>query len=84
MPAKRIKVEYEGVEWVAEMLAKRAKRCLKWARVRLRAVERGEMTIRNTGSCLDFGRCDYFDLCTGAIGVESFNVREHAHPELED
>jgi len=42
------------------------------------------MTIRNTGSCLDYGRCDFFDLCTGNVGVEAYRVREHAHPELED
>jgi len=51
---------------------------------RILAIERGEMTIRNTGSCLDYGRCDFFDLCTGNVGVEAYRVREHAHPELED
>ena len=84
-------VESRPVFYFAEVVVSRTDEQLERMRAeiweehrRILAIERGEMTIRNTGSCLDFGRCDYFDLCTGAIGVESFNVREHAHPELED
>jgi len=51
---------------------------------RILAIERGEMTIRNAGSCLDYGRCDYFDLCTGEVGVEGFRVRKRANPELSE
>lgn len=52
--------------------------------LRILRIERGEMTIRNTGSCLDYGRCDYFDLCTGEVGPEAFRVRERVHPELSE
>ena len=50
---------------------------------RLLRIENGEMTIRNTGSCLDYGRCDFFELCTGAVGPEAYRVRESLNPELE-
>lgn len=52
--------------------------------LRILAIEGGGMTVRNDRSCLDFGRCDFFDLCTGEVGVEAFRVRDVDHPELED
>ena len=51
--------------------------------LRILAIENGGMTVRNDHSCLDYGRCDFFDLCTGQVGVEAFNVRPVQHPELE-
>lgn len=49
---------------------------------RILELERGRFPVRNTGACLDYGRCTFFDLCTGQVGVEAFRVREDAHPEL--
>jgi len=51
--------------------------------LRILNIERGGMTVRNSQSCLDFGRCDFFDLCTGLVDVDSFVVRDVPHPELE-
>jgi len=52
--------------------------------LRILRIENGGMTVRNDNSCLDFGRCDFLDLCTGQVGVEVFNVRPHVNPELEN
>jgi len=49
---------------------------------RVLELENGSFPIRNTRACLDFGRCIYFDLCTGAVGPESFDVSTDVHPEL--
>ena len=48
---------------------------------RILRIENGGMTVRNSGHCLDFGRCTYFDLCRGVVGPSAFRVKE-AHPEL--
>ena len=48
---------------------------------RILRIENGGMTIRNASHCLDFGRCDYFNLCRGIVGPSAFRVQE-AHPEL--
>ena len=47
-------------------------------------LKRGDFPIRNTRACLDFGRCAYFELCTGQIGPEAFRVEEDANPELPE
>ena len=49
---------------------------------RVLALERGDFPVRNTKACLDFGRCTYFDICTGAVGPDAFRVQEDANPEL--
>lgn len=49
---------------------------------RILSVESGQMTIRNVRSCLDFGRCDYLDLCRGVVTPEAFDRLENPHPEL--
>ena len=49
---------------------------------RVLRLENGEMSIRNTRSCLDFGRCDYFDLCRGVVSAEAFDCLNNPHPEL--
>ena len=51
---------------------------------RILELERGAFPIRNTNACLDFGRCAFFDLCTGAVGTDAFNVLppESVNPEL--
>lgn len=38
--------------------------------------------LRNTNACLDFGGCPYFNLCTGHVGPEAFQVLSDVHPEL--
>ena len=52
------------------------------AHQRVLRVEAGQMTIRNVRSCLDFGRCDYLDLCRGVITPEAFDRLDSPHPEL--
>jgi len=49
---------------------------------RVLRLENGEMSVRNTRSCLDFGRCDYFDLCRGVTTAEAFDSLRNVHPEL--
>jgi len=49
---------------------------------RILRIENGGMTVRNSQHCLDFGRCNYFDLCRGVSGPEAFRVIDDAHPEL--
>ena len=51
---------------------------------RIMAVERGGMTVRNTSSCLSYGRrCPFLDLCCGAVGADAYRVIPSAHPELK-
>jgi len=50
--------------------------------LRVLALEGGAFPVRNTNACLDYGRCTYFDLCTGAVGPEAFRVLTDANPEL--
>lgn len=49
---------------------------------RILRLENGGMSIRNTAHCLDFKRCDYFDLCRGVVPVEAFEVLTNPNPEL--
>ena len=49
---------------------------------RVLRLEAGEMSVRNTQHCLDFGRCDYFDLCRGVTTAEAFRVLDDVNPEL--
>ena len=52
--------------------------------VRVLRLENGGMSVRNTSHCLDYGRCDYFDLCVGAVGPDAFRVLDTPNPELDD
>ena len=49
---------------------------------RVLRLENGEMPIRNVRSCLDFGRCDFLDLCRGVVTPEAYDVLDNHHPEL--
>ena len=49
---------------------------------RILDIENGGMTIRNTRSCTQFGRCAFLDLCCGAVGPDAYRVIETSHPEL--
>jgi len=49
---------------------------------RVLRLEAGEMSVRNTQHCLDFGRCAYFDLCRGVTNAEAFESLDNVHPEL--
>lgn len=49
---------------------------------RVLRLEAGEMSVRNTQHCLDWGRCDYFDLCRGVVSTEGFIVLDNVNPEL--
>jgi hypothetical protein len=51
---------------------------------RVLELERGGFPIRNTRACLDYGRCDYFDLCTGQSGPDAFHVLDDVYPELAE
>ena len=49
---------------------------------RILDIENGGMTIRNTRSCTQFGRCAFLDLCCGAVGPDAYRVIDTSHPEL--
>ena len=49
---------------------------------RVMRLENGGMSVRNTQHCLDFGRCDYFDLCRGVITADDFMAVDNVNPEL--
>jgi len=40
--------------------------------------------IRSTQSCVNRGRCPYFDLCVGAVTKDSFKVLDQRHTELKE
>jgi hypothetical protein len=54
----------------------------------MRDSQKGGRWFRNTSSCIGFGRCPYFDICTNGRDVsestpEGFVRVENIHPELE-
>lgn len=64
-------------------------RCELWQMAKLiRDCQRLRRWPRNTGACVGFGRCCYFDLCTGHYDPESGEVPDgfvrvaNVHPEL--
>ncbi len=54
----------------------------------LRATQKSGRWFRNTSSCVGFGRCEYFDICTNSITVDPNNPPSgfarvsEIHPEL--
>ena len=51
---------------------------------RVLELEGGAFPVRNVKSCLDFGRCAFFDLCTGQVGTDAFRVIDNPNPELPE
>ncbi len=60
----------------------------------LRECQKHNRWPRNTRACIGFGRCQYFDLCTGGFDIkafqadpgvlpEGFKIVDNVHPELE-
>ena len=49
---------------------------------RILQIRNGATAIRSTQSCLNRGRCPYFDLCVGAVTKDAFRVLEQRHTEL--
>ena len=51
---------------------------------RILQIRNGGVAIRSTQSCLNRGRCPYFDLCVGAVTKDAFRVLEQRHTELKE
>lgn len=51
---------------------------------RILQIRNGATAIRSTQSCLNRGKCPYFDLCVGAVTEDSFKVLEQRHTELKE
>jgi len=51
---------------------------------RILQIRNGATAIRSTQSCLNRGRCPYFDLCVGAVPKDAFKVLEQRHTELKE
>jgi hypothetical protein len=51
---------------------------------RVLQIRNGATAIRSTQSCLNRGKCPYFDLCVGAVTEDSFKVLEQRHTELKE
>ena len=51
---------------------------------RILQIRNGATAIRSTQSCLNRGRCPYFDLCAGAVTKDAFRVLEQRHTELKE
>lgn len=49
---------------------------------RVLEIRNGAVAIRSTQSCLNRGRCPYFDLCVGAVGENAYRKLDVKHPEL--
>lgn len=55
----------------------------------LRDCQRNDRWPRNTGACIGFGKCPYFDLCTNGFDINSGEVPDgfvkltDVHPELQ-
>lgn len=51
---------------------------------RILQIRNGATPIRSTQSCLNRGRCPYFDYCVGAVTKDAFKVLEQRHTELKE
>ena len=51
---------------------------------RILQIRNGATPIRSTQSCLNRGKCPYFDLCVGAVTKDSFKVLDQRHTELKE
>jgi hypothetical protein len=51
---------------------------------RILQIRNGAIAIRSTQSCLNRGRCPYFDLCVGAVTKDAFKVLDRRHTELKE
>ena len=76
---KRMEIAFlkkEQVAWERE-LADILEVFVNWAE--------GGPSWHNTGSCLEYGGCEYLHICSGQPGArEAFTVKEHVYPELEE